>query len=104
LRAYAFATGLRLIVTLGARGAALVGADGTVKRLPARAVSAVDTSGAGDAFLGAFAVGIASGWADTAAVELGLACASDSVMRPGTQASYPDPAAAALIVSGIARS
>lgn len=103
LRAFAAQRRVRLIVTLGARGAALIGADGTVTRLPARAVSAIDTSGAGDAFVGAFAVGIAMGWPETDAVALGLACASDSVTRPGTQASFPDPDAAAAIVAEIAR-
>ena len=102
-RAFAAGHGVRLIVTLGARGAALVGANGAVTRLPARAVTAIDTSGAGDAFVGAFAVGIAMGWPETDAVALGLACASDSVTRPGTQASFPDPAAAAAIAASIAR-
>ena len=100
-RAFASGHGVRLIVTLGASGAALVGANGAVTRLPARAVTAIDTSGAGDAFVGAFAVGIAMGWPETDAVALGLACASDSVTRPGTQASFPDPTAAAAIVATI---
>ena len=103
LRAFAAGLGVRLVVTLGASGAALVGANGAVTRLPARAVTAIDTSGAGDAFVGAFAVGIAMGWPETDAVALGLACASDSVTRPGTQASFPDPAAAAAIAASIAR-
>ncbi len=102
LRSFAQDHGVHLIVTLGARGAALVGLDGAVTRLPARAVTPIDTSGAGDAFVGAFAVGIAMGWAETDAVALGLACASDSVTRPGTQASFPDPGAAAAIVAEIA--
>ena len=104
LRAFAADRAVRLIVTLGASGAALVGADGTVTRLPARVVAAVDSSGAGDAFVGAFAVGIALGWPETDAVALGLACASDSVTRPGTQASFPDRAASAAILAGILRS
>ena len=103
LRAFAAGHGVRLIVTLGASGAALVGANGAVMRLPARAVTAIDTSGAGDAFVGAFAVGIAMGWPEIDAVALGLACASDSVTRQGTQASFPDPAAAAAIAASISR-
>ena len=103
LRAFAAGLGVRLIVTLGASGAALVDANGAVTRLPARAVTAIDTSGAGDAFVGAFAVGIAMGWPEIDAVALGLACASDSVTRQGTQASFPDPTAAAAIVAEIAR-
>jgi ribokinase len=53
-------------------------------------VEAVDSTGAGDAFVGAFAVGLASGMGPLDAARLGIACASDSVQRPGTQASFPD--------------
>lgn len=103
IRSLSSRVGTRLIVTLGAHGAALLQGDGTVARVPATPVMAVDTSGAGDAFVGAFAVGVALGWNELDAVALGLACASDSVTRPGTQASFPDPAASASIVAGIAR-
>jgi ribokinase len=96
--AFAAATGTRLVVTLGARGAALVGADGTVTHVTAEPVTAVDTTGAGDAFVGAFAVGIALGHAEIDAVRLGIACASDSVTRPGTQASFPDRGRATAIL------
>ena len=87
---FAARTGARVLVTLGDRGAALVGADGEVRRLAAPPVEAIDTSGAGDAFVGAFAVGLAIGLPEVDAVRLGIACASDSVRRPGTQASFPD--------------
>jgi len=88
--AVARSSGPRLVVTLGARGAALVSRDGTVTRVPAEPVSAIDTTGAGDAFVGAFAVGLARGLSELDAVRLGIACASDSVTRPGTQASFPE--------------
>ena len=104
IRSLASRVGTRLIVTLGAHGAALLQPDGTVARLPAKPVMALDTSGAGDAFAGAFAVGLALGWQELDAVALGLACASDSVTRPGTQASFPDSGASASIAAGIARS
>ena len=103
IRSLAARVGTRFIVTLGAQGAALLQADGTVARLPATRVTAIDTSGAGDAFVGAFAVGLALGWQELDAAALGLACASDSVMRPGTQASFPDPAASASMVAALAR-
>lgn len=77
-----------LVVTLGARGAAVVVA-GEVIRLPAPTVQAIDTTGAGDAFVGAFAVGLAAGLGPLEAARIGIACASDSVQRPGTQASFP---------------
>ena len=82
--------GVRLIVTLGARGAAME-ADGVVYRVPAEPVSAVDTTGAGDAFVGAFAFGLAAGLDELTAVRLGIGCASDSVTRHGTQSSYASP-------------
>ena len=49
----------------------------------------VDTTGAGDAFVGAFCHGLASGMSEVDAVKLGMACASDSVTRGGTQTSFP---------------
>ena len=89
IAAFAAATASRVVVTLGARGAALLGIDGIVRRIAAPAVRAVDTTGAGDAFIGAFAFGLASGMRDEVAVELGIRCATDSVLRPGTQSSFP---------------
>lgn len=97
LRAYAGRIGSRLVVTLGARGAAIVRPDGSVATVPSVPVTAVDTTGAGDAFVGAFAVGLALGWDEDRAVRLGIACASDSVTRPGTQASFPRPDRAAQL-------
>jgi ribokinase len=87
-----------LVVTLGARGVAVRPRGGAVAWIPAPAVRAVDTTGAGDAFVGAFAVGLGLGWAPGAAASLGCAMASDSVTRPGTQRSYADPAAAARLL------
>ena len=86
-------------MTLGSAGAALVGRDGSVTRVPAVQVAAVDTTGAGDAFVGAFAVGLALGLKELDAVRLGIRCASDSVTRPGTQASFPDGDRAAGILA-----
>lgn len=96
--AFAAASRTRLVVTLGSRGAALVNPDGSVTRIPAEPVTAVDTTGAGDAFVGAFAVGLALGLSEPAAVRLGVHCASDSVTRSGTQASFPDPDRAAALL------
>jgi ribokinase len=90
IAAFAAATDTRVVVTLGSRGAALLGSDGVVHRVPAPSVTAVDTTGAGDAFVGAFAYGLASRLDEVEAVTLGVRCASDSVLRPGTQVSFPD--------------
>jgi len=91
--------GARLLVTLGERGAALVGKDGSVHMVPTPRVEAADTTGAGDAFVGAFAFGLASGWDEVTAVRLGCAVAADSVLRPGTQSSFPDPERCRAIVA-----
>ncbi len=101
MRACAARFGTRLVVTLGSSGAALLEANGSVMRLAAPAVTAIDTSGAGDAFVGAFAVGVALGLGEAAAVRLGIACATESVQRPGTQASFPDQAQAKAILANI---
>ncbi len=90
-----------LVVTLGDRGAAILPRGGRVTRVPAVPVSAVDTTGAGDAFVGAFAVGLAEGWDAVDAARLGCAFAADSVTRPGTQASFADPAAARAMLAAV---
>jgi ribokinase len=94
------ALGVRLIVTLGARGAAIA-ADGVVRRVPAEPVQAVDTTGAGDAFVGAFAYGLAVGLEERSAVRLGVLCASDSVTKPGTQSSFASRAEAAALLARV---
>lgn len=101
LLAFARQVPSRLLVTLGRRGAALVTAAGAVERLAATPVQALDTTGAGDAFVGAFAVGLAAGLDERAAVRLGIACASDSVTRAGTQSSFASREAAAAILERI---
>jgi ribokinase len=79
----------RTIVTLGSEGAALVTLDGKVKRFSAKKVSAIDTTGAGDCFIGAFAAALASGASEESAVQFGIDCATKSVMGKGAQSSYP---------------
>ena len=84
---FATQTSTNLLVTLGQSGVALV-ADGQVLRLPAQQVTALDTTGAGDAFVGAFAYGLAKGLDPVAAAKLGMDRATDSVTKLGTQSSY----------------
>jgi ribokinase len=100
-REYAARTGTRLVVTLGGEGALLVGADGTGERIPATPVTPVDTTGAGDAFVGGFAYGLAAGLPELEAVRLGVALASDSVTRPGTQSSFASPERAAELLGTV---
>jgi ribokinase len=94
--------GARLVVTLGERGAAIVGRDGGVTSVPTPTVEAVDTTGAGDAFVGAFAYGLGSGWDEAAAARLGCAIAAESVLRPGTQSSFPPHHRCAQIIEQVA--
>jgi ribokinase len=101
-RALAERLGLSVVVTLGADGALVLPRGKSASWVDAPRVEAVDTTGAGDAFLGAFAVGLALGRSVEAAVRLGCVAAADSVTRLGTQASYPDRSAAATILEGAA--
>ena len=99
ISAFAAQIPARLLVTLGARGAALVTGSGAVDRMAAPGVEATDTTGAGDAFVGAFGFGLAAGLDERAAVSLGIACASDSVTRPGTQSSFASRGRAAAMLA-----
>lgn len=62
-----------LVVTLGARGVLFAPARGTATTLPAYAVEAIDTVGAGDAFVGGFVAALAAGATLEAAVRWGAA-------------------------------
>ncbi len=88
LRSLAEQVGCRLLVTLGEAGSALVGTDGAVHRLGAPAVDAVDTTGAGDAFVGGFIWALAGGRSESDAVRIATTVAADSVTRQGTQLSF----------------
>ncbi|MFN3169202.1 MAG: ribokinase [Hyphomicrobiales bacterium] len=77
------------IITLGEQGALYD--DGTIsEHVPAfNAGPVVETTGAGDAFNGGFAVAIAEGQDPVSAVRFGCATASISVTRAGTAPSMP---------------
>jgi len=89
----------RLLVTLGEAGALMV-EDGEAMRLPALLSQVVDTTGAGDAFVGSFGFGLASGLGPAGAIALALRCASFSVSRRGTQSSFPTPEEAERLLRG----
>lgn len=84
-----FRPGKNSIVTLGSEGAVLITSNGNLTRVSAPKVNAVDTTGAGDAFVGVFAFGLASGKSPEDAMKLGIKVASMSVTRIGAQSSYP---------------
>jgi len=87
-----FRPGKNSIVTLGSEGAVLITSDGNLTRVSAPKVNAVDTTGAGDAFVGVFAFALASGKNAEDAMKLGIKVASMSVTRKGAQSSYPSQA------------
>jgi ribokinase len=85
------------IVTLGSQGAVYISADSQLTKVSAPKVTAIDTTGAGDAFVGAFAYSLASGSDPVSAMTLGIKVASISVTRKGAQSSYPDQAEIATL-------
>lgn len=78
----------RVVAKLGPMGAMLVTAEGT-RLWPGLAVEAVDTTGAGDVWGGAFATALAEGARDDAAGAFANTAAGISVTRPGAQPSMP---------------
>src|SRR5919206_2764677 len=87
-RALAARTGAPVIVTLGAEGALLVEGDAG-STLPAPRVDAVDATGAGDAFNGVLAAGLAAGLTVEAAARRAVLAASASVRAPGARGGMP---------------
>jgi ribokinase len=79
-----------VVLTLGAAGALVVNPQ-MIKHVPAvDAGPVVETTGAGDAFNGGFAVALAEGADIVAATEFGCAVAGISVTRRGTAPSMPN--------------
>ncbi len=79
----------RLVVTLGARGSVLYEMGAELARVPARKVTAVDTTGAGDTFCGALAAALAEGRDFADAASFATAAAALSVQRVGAVPSIP---------------
>jgi len=77
----------RVIVTLGANGALCCGADGS-KHVPPHRVTPVDTTGAGDAFIGSFAYFLAGGAEEGEAIARANVYAALSTLSIGTQSSF----------------
>jgi ribokinase len=81
----------RVILTLGANGSLLAGHDG-MEHIPAFSVKSVDSTGAGDAFIGSFAVFLGEGLAEREAVKRANLYAGLSTTGVGTQKSFYDRA------------
>jgi ribokinase len=76
------------IITLGARGAVVADRDGTA-HIPGIPVEAVDSTGAGDVFIGTLAYFLGRGEALRRAARLANIAAALSVTKAGTQSSFP---------------
>ena len=77
-----------VILTLGERGSLLVTGDNT-EHVPVATVKALDTTGAGDAFVGSLAFFLAAAIPLTDAIKRANAIAATSVQSSGTQTSFP---------------
>jgi len=78
------------VVTLGGAGAILATEDSS-RHFPAPEVQVVDTTGAGDAFVGALAAKLAEGTPLEEAVPYAVLAGAVAVMREGAQGSLPTP-------------
>jgi ribokinase len=78
----------KVIITLGSEGSLF--ADGrSCTHFPAPAVKAIDTTAAGDTFVGGFAAALAGGQSEAEAIRFGQIAAALSVTRAGAQPSIP---------------
>jgi ribokinase len=78
----------RVIITLGENGA-LFASEESVMHIAPHRVQPVDTTGAGDAFIGSFATFLAEGRAEVEAIERANVFAALSTLGVGTQSSFP---------------
>lgn len=81
----------RVIITLGANGSLVAGPEGS-EHLPAFPVKSVDSTGAGDAFIGSFAVFLGEGVSEREAIRRANLYAGLSTTGVGTQKSFYDRA------------
>lgn len=77
-----------VLVTLGQNGSLLVSSEGS-HHVPCKKVDVVDTTGAGDCYLGTLAYFLSRGDDLKDAMKKAGEVATISVQKPGTQASYP---------------
>lgn len=81
-----------VVITLGAAGSFGMGPDGEELRMAALPAEVVDTTGAGDTFIGALAAGRARGLSLGDSMGWGTAAAAVAVSRLGAQPSIPTAA------------
>lgn len=81
-----------VVVTLGSAGSVALARAETAVEVPALSVTAVDTTGAGDAFVGAMAAALTTGGSLLDGLALGTRVAAHAVQHRGAQTSYPNRA------------
>jgi ribokinase len=81
--------GVSVIVTLGAKGVELHAAEQDVWRCEAGSVEVIDTTGAGDTFVGILASGLGADWPIRASIKRAAVGASLSCTKLGAQAAMP---------------
>ena len=80
--------GTDIIITLGKAGA-VVSEDGKVTFIPSRRVEAIETTGAGDSFIGGVGYALKNGKSLTDACRFAACCSAVTVCRMGAQDSMP---------------
>ncbi|HEX6711606.1 MAG TPA: ribokinase [Rubrobacter sp.] len=78
------------VITVGEAGAVFAAGEST-EHLPAPQVDVVDTTGAGDAFVGALAAQLARGWSLEDAVAYAVRAGAAAVTKEGAQGALPTP-------------
>ncbi|QAY65126.1 ribokinase [Paenibacillus protaetiae] len=78
-----------VVITLGADGCYYADAEGARLRLPAFRVQPVDTTAAGDTFIGAYAAAVQDGKQPEEALKFAAAASAIGVTREGAQSSVP---------------
>jgi ribokinase len=92
--------GQTVMVTLGKRGAEIHSEEG-VHTVAARRARPVDTTGAGDCFLGVVAAGLAGGRSLSDSARAASVAASLQVARPGAAAAMPSLEEIAAAMAGL---
>ncbi|MCO1575935.1 PfkB family carbohydrate kinase [Crossiella sp. SN42] len=79
-----------VVVTLGARGSVVADADGRVEQVPAAPATVVDSTGAGDAFHGAYVAARIAGLAPAKAAVVGAVAGAATCEHVGPRAPGPE--------------
>ena len=91
--------GGRVVITKGARGAAMYQRGVEMAWATPPSVEAIDATGAGDAFVGAITVALLEGMAPDAALRFACAAGAAAATRAGAQSSLPERAEVEALLS-----